>query len=432
MRMFFRLFLFFILGFVSISGAWAQQSINSVYSRYGLGKEDFGGFTPQRSLGGIASGVRSSTYMNYDNPASLTSLALTTFQAGINGQNVWQQQGDEKLEDRQGYFGFLSIGFPVKKWWGTSAGLIPFSRMGYNYADTTIQQTYRVRNFTSGNGGVNKVYWHNGISPFKWFSDSLKSDLSIGLGGSYVFGYLSQMRQLTFLNTDTSHHHGTSIGRETTVRGLQYVVSLQYAFPIKKDIEVVLGGFYGLEANLNANINSSLARFRPQGPAQALIDTVYKINNQKEEIVYPAILGGGFTVNYKGNWLLGFDYKLTQWSRFSLPYDNQSMVDQQTICAGLQYYPATQAGTGFFKHTYYRIGFRNTATPLIINNQRIYENVITAGLGLPLKKTTSTINIGIELGQRGTLNNNLLREQFVMAQLGIILNDRWFIRRRID
>lgn len=42
------------------------------------------------------------------------------------------------------------------------------------------------------------------------------------------------------------------------------------------------------------------------------------------------------------------------------------------------------------------------------------------------------VNLGVELGQRGSLNNGLVRERYTRVVLGLTLNDRWFVKRKYD
>jgi hypothetical protein len=54
-------------------------------------------------------------------------------------------------------------------------------------------------------------------------------------------------------------------------------------------------------------------------------------------------------------------------------------------------------------------------------------------LRLGLNRAPSYINIGVELGQRGTKENNLIQEQFVRILIGFTLNDNsWFRKRKYD
>ena len=42
------------------------------------------------------------------------------------------------------------------------------------------------------------------------------------------------------------------------------------------------------------------------------------------------------------------------------------------------------------------------------------------------------VNIGLEIGQRGTTTNGLIKEQFFKATIGFTINDRWFAKPKVD
>ena len=71
----------------------------------------------------------------------------------------------------------------------------------------------------------------------------------------------------------------------------------------------------------------------------------------------------------------------------------------------------------------------------MINNQDLPEYGIAFGMGLPLKREQTTVpqlNIGFEYGKRGQTGNDLIEETFYKINIGITINDRWFIKRRYD
>jgi hypothetical protein len=80
----------------------------------------------------------------------------------------------------------------------------------------------------------------------------------------------------------------------------------------------------------------------------------------------------------------------------------------------------------------YRAGFRMEQTGLNIQTESIDEFGISFGVGIPVGKFGSNANIGFEIGQRGTTNNNLVEENFINLQLSLSLNDKWFQKRKFD
>ena len=69
---------------------------------------------------------------------------------------------------------------------------------------------------------------------------------------------------------------------------------------------------------------------------------------------------------------------------------------------------------------------------MIVNNQAINDFGITFGLGLPLGNNFSNVNLGFELGRRGTTNAGLVEEDYFRINVGLSLNDKWFRKRKIN
>ena len=66
-----------------------------------------------------------------------------------------------------------------------------------------------------------------------------------------------------------------------------------------------------------------------------------------------------------------------------------------------------------------------------INNESINEFGISFGVGLPINKELSNINLGFEFGKRGTTNNGLVQENYINFRLSLSLNDKWFKKIQI-
>ena len=74
--------------------------------------------------------------------------------------------------------------------------------------------------------------------------------------------------------------------------------------------------------------------------------------------------------------------------------------------------------------------FENTG--LLINDERVNDMAVHAGIGLPVGIYTSNLNIGLEYGKKGTKNNNLIQENYFSISIGLSLNDRWFEKRKFN
>jgi hypothetical protein len=62
----------------------------------------------------------------------------------------------------------------------------------------------------------------------------------------------------------------------------------------------------------------------------------------------------------------------------------------------------------------------------------IHEMSLSLGLGLPIKRSKTTANLGLEVGRRGTQDAGLVEESFIKFHLAFTFNDNWFSQRKID
>ena len=137
---------------------------------------------------------------NYVNPASLTSIYLTTFEIGLKANLTRLETQQLKQKSSNAGLNYFSFAFPIKyKKWGTAFGLMPYSNVGYSfYYEDTGQDNVRQEHYFEGYGGVDQVFLSNAWSPFKGFS--------IGLNAAYLFGTTYDERRVefsdrTYLNT---------------------------------------------------------------------------------------------------------------------------------------------------------------------------------------------------------------------------------------
>jgi hypothetical protein len=99
---------------------------------------------------------------------------------------------------------------------------------------------------------------------------------------------------------------------------------------------------------------------------------------------------------------------------------------------GGYFIPKYNSFTSYWDKVTYRAGFRHENLGLVINNQSITDTAFTFGLGLPLGGTFSNVNLGFELGKKGTASYNLVQENYGSISIGLVFNDKWFIRRKIN
>jgi hypothetical protein len=143
----------------------------------------------------------------------------------------------------------------------------------------------------------------------------------------------------------------------------------------------------------------------------------------------------GLGVGDAKKWIIGSELTLQSSSNFGNRFNdinNVSYENAKRFSVGGYYIPNYKSFSNYFDRIVYRGGFRYENTGLIINNKSIQDQALTLGLGLPLRGTFSNLNIGFELGNRGTKDASLVREHYMNFSLGLSFNERWFQKRKID
>ena len=82
------------------------------------------------------------------------------------------------------------------------------------------------------------------------------------------------------------------------------------------------------------------------------------------------------------------------------------------------------------------MGARYAKMPIVIDNSTSNDMAVSAGMSFPLrskdKLSYTVLNVGVEFGQRGKLAEKWLLEQYINVNVGLTLNNKWFIKRVYD
>ena len=86
----------------------------------------------------------------------------------------------------------------------------------------------------------------------------------------------------------------------------------------------------------------------------------------------------------------------------------------------------------YLKRITFRAGVSFEEKPYVLQDTQINEFGINFGWSLPVSRF-SNLDFGLMVGNRGTTNNNLVREDFFKVYFGATFNDnRWFIRPKFN
>lgn len=431
---FFLRILFSVLFLCSGYCLKAQLLTSSPYSRFGLGDINPIALPQSFALGGSAFGLRTSNFINLNNPASYTSFSATIFEAGINSTGMQLENQSQKSKSNNTSLGYISFGIPLKPWWGMSFALLPYSKVGYNVSDTAvIENIGKVNTKYNGEGGLNKVMWGTAFK-YKGFS--------VGGNASYLFGNIDRERRIVY--QDVAYAFYTKITDNTRVSDFMFDFGTQFKLPLKNDWSLNFGAVYSLAGKLKSKKESSAVTYFPTNSNEIIRDTL-SYQSQNGIINLPANYGGGIVLEKNSKFLITLDYSASNWSKYISFGQPGSFKNSSQYAIGTQITP-DKTSTKYRKNIHYRTGVRYANTFLNLQGIQLNELAISFGAGMPIRRTYQEINtdqgrvfkylallnMGFEIGQRGTLQNNLIKEKFINARIGITINDKWFIKRKYD
>jgi hypothetical protein len=409
-------FSFVVLFSFAFDESQAQRSTSSLYSQYGLGDLQTPGFSRNLALGGLSTVLSSPNGINIGNPASYSSIDLTTFEAGVTSNFVKLKAMDNSVPaagTNTTNVRYIAFAFPLSRKWGASIGLVPFSYVGYDIGYTQSSSIGPVHHYYKGTGGINQFYLGNGFKVTK--------NLSLGINVSYLFGNITKQKSIAF-DASSNALNSTST-YSTNVGDFYFDGGAIYNFNLPKDHVLSLGITGALKRNMNTLSTLVFQQYADKNGTGYPTDTSLLSKNVKGGTLIPGTISGGVSYKKSGVWMLGVDYKLQDWSGYKSYGVSDSLTNSSKIILGGEY---------IRNQIQYRVGCRYEETYFQINRVHINEVAVSAGMGIPLSRGFSYINIAAELAERGALSNSLIREHYLRLMVGLTMSDRWFIKRKFD
>lgn len=426
-------FLTVFLTVISATVMVAQRTSSSPYSFFGIGEDISRATIEQASMGGIGVALKDYNHLNFVNPAANADLRYATY--GIGGElSLLNEKSNTSNESgNTTSLRYIALGFPIGKKAGFTAGLQPVSSVGYSLlsntedTDGTILEAERFR----GSGGTTRLFGGFGINVYK--------GLALGFEAGFVFGNIEN----NILNQRRDVDLSTKYVKNSIVRGGQFKLGAQYKTKVKKELDLNVGLVFQLENTLNVTGSERLftLEFSSSG-FEIPKDELYN-RSLSGSLTNPVKTIFGAGIGKENKWFAGIDYE------FQDAFDNQgNLVSGSTyrfepsnrLSLGGYYIPKINSISSYWDRVTYRAGLRFEDTGLLVDGTGTGNNFtsikdfgINVGFGLPLPRQLSSVNLGFEYGQKGTIDNNLIKENYFNIRLSLSLNSvNWFKKRRID
>jgi len=401
----------------------SQENNASPYSYYGIGDQKFKGTAENRSMGGLGI-VADSLHISMQNPASYNSLWMTTFTVGVSNTGTTFKTDEAEDKANRSTLDYLVVGLPFKKI-GVAFGLMPYTSVGYKIRNIAAGSDgiNRDRQFT-GTGGLNRVFIGGSYNAFKGFS--------IGADFQYNFGNIETQSivgipgivQYPTLENNTTHYGGYSFN-----------IGALYNTKITDKLYMQASATIAPESTLNAETERRIATVTDY--TNRLIVEEVDRRNVSEDVKMPSKFSFGAGIGETRKWFAGAEYTFQGENKLSNRFDEITTAGFESsykISLGGYYIPNYNSFNSYLSRVTYRAGLRYENTGLVVAGETINDMGLSLGVGLPLGTSlgSSNINLGLELGKRGTTKSGLVQENYVGIFASLSFNDRWFLKRKYD
>ena len=415
------------------TGLCAQNGSVSPYSYFGIGELQSKGTMENQMMGGIGM-FGDSIHINLKNPAAYSKMGVqygedfgnTTYSAGLSHKRLSFENNIESQSNQVTNLEYIAVGMALKKGFGIGFGIMPYSSVGYNMLSESVDDNDAiVTNRYFGEGGLNKVYFSVGYELIK--------DLSLGVTANFSFGTLENNR----IQTVEDVQFGTLDNRTSKVNGMDFNYALDYSPTIKDKYRLYTSLRVNTQANLTSKNTKEIGSFSINTGQNIEVVNVNldALNLRNTELKVPTTTTLGIGFGEERKWFMGAEYSFQAMGTFSNDFIeavNLEYDDASSFALGGYFIPDYSAFSGYLKRMTYRAGLRLDKTGMLLNDREINNFGITFGFGLPMRGSFSNLNLGFEVGRKGTKYGDLIEENYFKVNVGLSLNDIWFRKRRIN
>lgn len=416
-----------IFSLVLLSNTVFSQVTHSPYSSIGIG--DVLDPTTASKFGMAGLGISNHSYynLNISNPALLYYNQVALFSAAllIESKTI-NQEGFEPYEAGSGQLNHMALAFPLMSGkLSTSLVLSPYSAVNYNvsYVAPIIGHLSDSAQYVSkGDGGIDQLTLSLGGELFKGFS--------LGVKASYLFSSIRK-ESASYIPFVGTNYYLSTYNERLSFNGFLFGGGAAYSYKFGENNSAInIGATYDLETDLSSKYFARIDQELVSG-STIFADTL--ANDDPVTVKLPAKIGLGISYNHKNVLVAGIDYIVQDWAISKDPVSGASLyAKREKYVFGVEITPDVASVNNYLKRATYRIGTSYTKTPYIIGENHIEEFGINFGLSLPVVRFSS-LDFGFQFGNRGTLTNNLIKENYFKIYFGVSFNDnRWFLRPKFN
>jgi len=424
-----------------LSAQTGEYSAFTPYSIFGVGELSSPGSAYNRSMGGVGIASRNHRYLNTVNPAAITARDSLSFMLDFtleNNNTIFSQNIDGtsyKSANNATNISSFAISFPIWKTVAMAAGLRPYSATGYSFSFSETDPHILANNGNisysiAGLGSLYTLYASTGASFFK-------NRVSIGGEFDYIFGNIEKDIVQDFSSTG---YNEVQEVYDMTLRSLTGKFGLQYEQPIGGKWKLGVGATYRMASKLRGYVDYSNTAV---GSAESIeINSYSDTLGTNSKLTLASELGVGISINYAEKFRAEIDYTRADWKNsgmdlvdgFTTSGATLAMANsvKDTYRVGFEYIPNMSDVRYYYKKIAYRAGAYYSNEYFTVDGKPINSIGITLGATLPIFRWYNGLTVTMDLGKRGTTDNNLIQEKYIRFSFGVNLFDIWFQKPRYE
>lgn len=392
-----------------------SQNTNSTYSRYGYGNLETPAMGKTRGMGGIGYGIHDRGLIDVMNPASFADVDTMNllFDFGLSAQYTAFKEGSVHQYNPNAYLDHVGIKVALKPNWGLAFGLVPYSKVGYNFKTPDLvtafgDETYNIT--YSGSGGLNTFFVGSGFK--------LGRNLMLGANLKYTFGLLSNTTLVNYSNSGINDEQNLNY---LFLKSPALDLGVQYDLPLTKKSFLTLGASASMVLPYKGELyNVNIA-------SDTLENTTF------HNFQLPTTIGAGVSYNWDNRLTVGLDYQNQRFSQSTFMGVGDSLRDNNRIALGVEYLPSLLA-EHYYQAIHYRGGFQFNDMYLK-QPGHLQSAALSLGVGLPLRgqlqSRSSLLNVSFEMGRLFTPNASFISETYYKISLDLSFNEFWFFKMKL-
>ncbi|MDV7698072.1 hypothetical protein N6B72_14185 [Chryseobacterium soli] len=417
----------FVLSFISVGYFLNAQSLsNSPYATYGIGDVKYDNTIETTSMGGISTAFISdfTSSFNFANPANNANFELTSIRLEATNENNYfkTNYNDTKSTKHSTYLSNIAIAFPLSSKVKMGLSYQPYSSKSYELQNSeTLKDGTVIQNKFTGSGTLNTAQVA--------VSYKVNQEFSVGARANLYFGNLYDINEFSAANSEFINGYET----KNSIKNFNFTLGTSYQhLNTRTDKKLTVGATatFGNTSNMTTDYKNSTYYYTDTALTEKANETIIeqKTTSSKNLLPLQASLGVGY--GSENHWFFSgqLDYKKGEdISYFGKTIDFQ---DSYRISAGGWYLPNYNNFRNYFSRVIYRYGAFYERGNLKLDGTSINKFGISGGVMLPFKTSSITrmsgLELGLEVGKRGTLKNNLINQNFINLRIGFNFADKWF------